>query len=206
MQFYDFEEKMKNYPVFTASEAKSIFFDQKNITTQIAFWLKKRYLSKIRDGLYVLAKVKNEINPMVFAGKIYEPSYLSLEFALNYYGIIPDIPGTYTSVTSKTTKYFKNYFGNFVYQKVKAGFFTGYETKNEKNVSFNIATPEKALIDYLYLNKNKIKGDANFWREMRIDEDFKFKKNRLEFYNTLLSDKKVSNLIKSVLEYQKNAR
>ncbi len=205
MRFYDFEEKMNNYPVFTASEARSIFFDQKNITNQIAFWLKKGYLQKIRAGLYILNKAKNEINPMVIAGKIYEPSYLSLEFALNYYGIIPDIPGTYTSVTSRTTKYFKNSFGNFSYQKIKSDFFTGYETLIEKNVSFNIATPEKALVDLIYLNKNTISDDFNFWKEMRIDEDFKFKQKKLDFYAKLLGDKKVSNLIKSVLSYQKNA-
>ena len=206
MDFYDFEVKMNSYPVFTASEAKSVFFAQKNITNQIAFWLKKGYLEKIRDGLYMLSRFKSEINPLVFAGKIYEPSYLSLEFALNYYGIIPDIPGTYTSVSSRTTKYFINVFGNFTYQKVRTEFFTGYETRNEKNISFNIATPEKALIDYLYLNKNNIKNSSDFWKEMRIDEDFKFKKKKLEFYNTLLGDKKVDKLIKSVLDYQKNAR
>lgn len=205
MQFYDFEEKMKNYPVFTASEARSVFFDQKNIINQIAFWLKKGYLEKIKDGLYILSKAKNEINPMVLAEKIYEPSYLSLEFALNYYGIIPDIPGTYTSVTSRTTKYFKNRFGNFTYQKIKPEFFTGYETLSEKNVSFNIATPEKALADYLYLNKNKIRNDFNFWKEMRIDEDFKFKRKKLDFYGKLLNNKKVNKLIEGVLSYQKNA-
>jgi len=206
MDFYDFEEKVKNYPVFTASEVKNIFFGQKNITKQIAFWLKKGYLEKIRDGLYILSKFKDETNPMLLAGKIYEPSYLSLEFALNYYGIIPDIPGTYTSVTSRTTKYFKNRFGNFTYQKIKPDFFSGYETRNEKNISFNIATPEKALVDYLYLNKNKIVADFNFWKEMRIDEDFKFKKKKLELYGRLLNDKKVNKLIESVLNYQKNAR
>ncbi len=206
MQFYDFEEKMKNYPVFTASEARSVFFDQKNIIIQIAFWLKKGYLEKIKDGLYILSKVKNEINPMVLAGKIYEPSYLSLEFALNYYGIIPDIPGTYTSVTSRTTKYFKNRFGNFTYQKIKPFFFTGYETRRERNVSFSIATPEKALIDYLYLNKNRAMANFDFWKEMRIDDEFKFKKKKLEFYKNLLNNKKVDELIESVLNYQENAR
>ncbi len=206
MQFYDFEEKVKNYPVFTASEVKSIFFDQKNIMVQISFWLKKGYLNKIKDGLYILAKVKSELDPKVFAEKIYEPSYLSLEFALNYYGIIPDIPGTYTSVTSKTTKYFKNPFGNFTYQKIKPEFFTGYEARMEKNVSFNIATPEKALIDYIYLNKNKIKDDIDFWKEMRIDEEFKFKKKKLDLYKNLLNNRKVNKLIESVLNYQKNVR
>lgn len=206
MEFYAFEEKMKNYPVFTASEVKSIFFDQKNATSQIAFWLKKGYLERIKDGLYMLSRVKSEIDPMILARKMYEPSYLSLEFALNYYGIIPDIPGTYTSVTSRTTKYFKNSFGNFTYQKVKPDFFTGYEARIEKNVSFNIATPEKALVDYLYLNKNTIKDDFDFWKEMRIDEDFKFKKNRLDLYKNLLKNKNVNKLIESVLNYQKNAR
>lgn len=205
MDFYDFEEKMKNYPVFTASEAKSIFFDQKNIIIQIAFWLKKGYLEKVKKGLYIFSRAKNDINPMILTGKIYDPSYLSLEFALNYYGIIPDIPGTYTSVTSRTTKYFKNSFGNFTYQKIKPDFFTGYETRSEKNISFNLATPEKALADYFYLNKNKISDDLNFWKEMRIDEEFKFKKKKLDFYGKLLNDKKVDKLIKSVLKYQKNA-
>lgn len=206
MQYYDFEEKIKNFPVFTASEARSVFFDQKNIIIQIAFWLKKGYLERIKDGVYILSRVRDEIDPMVLAGKIYAPSYLSLEFALNYYGIIPDIPGTYTSVTSRTTKYFKNRFGNFTYQKIKPEFFTGYEARNEKNISFNIATPEKALVDYLYLNKHRVSDDFNFWKEMRIDEDFKFEKKKLDYYQKLLGDKKVNKLIKSVLSYQKNAR
>jgi predicted transcriptional regulator of viral defense system len=206
MEFYDFEEKMKNYPIFTASEVKSVFFDQKNISSQIAFWLKKGYLTKIKDGLYLLSKIKSEINPMLFASKIYAPSYLSLEFVLNYYGIIPDIPGTYTSVTSRTTKYFKNNFGNFTYQKVKSEFFSGYESRNEKNISFNIATPEKALMDYLYLNKSNLKADPDFWKEMRIDEDFKFKKKKIDLYKKMLNNDTVNKLVESVLAYQKNDR
>ncbi len=206
MEFYYFDKKMNNYPVFTAKEVKSIFFDQKNVLNQISFWLKKGYLERIKDGLYMLSRLKNKINPMVFASKIYDPSYLSLEFALNYYGIIPDIAGTYTSVSSKKTNKFKTPFGIFTYQKVKLEFFTGYETHNERDVSFNIATPEKAIMDYLYLNKHRLSADFNFWKEMRIDEDYKFKKNKLDLYKELLADKKVNKLINSLLDYQKNAR
>lgn len=204
MDFYDFEEKMKNYPVFTASEVKNIFFDQKNIIIQIAFWIKKGYLKKVKKGVYVLSRIKNEISPMVLAGKMYDPSYLSMEFALNYYGIIPDIPGTYTSVTSRTTKYFKNNFGNFTFQKIKPEFFTGYETRSEKNISFNMATPEKALVDYVYLNKNRIPSGVGFWQEMRIDEEFKFKKKKIDLYLSILNDEKVNALIKVFLNYQNN--
>jgi len=196
---------MMEYPIFTASEAKLIFFDQKNILIQVSFWVKKGYLEKIKKGLYILSSARKKINPMILAGKIYEPSYLSLEFALNYYGIIPDIPGTFTSVTSRTTKYFKNKFGYFTYQKIKPVFFGGYETRIEKNVSFNIATPEKALMDFLYLNKNRFAADFNFWKEMRIDGDFKFQKKKLESYKEIYADKKVNKLLESVLNYQNNA-
>jgi predicted transcriptional regulator of viral defense system len=206
MQFYDFEKKMRKCPFFSASEAKLVFFNQKNILIQIAFWVKRGYLVKIKKGLYILSSAAKEADAMVLAGKIYEPSYLSLEFALNYYGIIPDIPGTFTSVTSRMPKNFKTGFGYFIYQKIKPVFFTGYESRVEKNVSFNIATPEKALMDLLYLNKNKFVAEPGFWREMRIDEDFKFKKKKLELYKNILNDKKVNKLLDSVLAYQKNDR
>ena len=205
MEFYDFEKKMKNYPIFTASEARNILFGQKNIIIQIAFWLKKGYLEKIKDGLYIFSRIKHEIDPLVLAKKIYAPSYLSLEFALNYYGIIPDIPGTYTSVTSRTTKYFKNSFGNFTFQKIKPEFFTGYRSISKGDVFFNIAAPEKALVDFIYLNKNRLIAESGFWSEMRINEDFKFNKKKLDFYRNLINDKKVNKLIESVLSYQKNA-
>jgi len=206
MKFFEFEQKMMDYPVFTASEAKAIFLNQKNILVQIAFWVKKGYLRKIRKGLYVLAKIEGDINPMSLAEKIYSPSYLSLEFALNYYGIIPDIPGTFTSVTSKKTAYFKNSFGNFSYQKIKSELFSGYKTRQDKNISFNIASPEKAILDYLYLNKSRLVASPDFWREMRIDEEFKFNKKTLKFYRDLFNDKKIDKLIQSLLEFQKNAR
>lgn len=206
MHFYDFEKKIVDYPVFTAQEAKIIFFRETNLSVQISQWVKNGYLERIKKGLYILSNRKKEINPMVLAEKIYSPSYLSLEFALNHYGIIPDIPGTYTSVSSRKTMNFKTNFGYFSYQKIKPEFFVGYQPIVEKNVSFNLAYPEKAILDFLYLNKRRLKADPAFWNEMRIDEDFKFDKKKIEFYKRIFRDKKVDVLIDSLLEYQKNAR
>ena len=197
---------MMKYPVFSASEAKAVFFDQKNILIQISFWLKKGYLRKIRKGLYMLSKIETELDPMVLAEKIYPPSYLSLEFALNYYGIIPDIPGTYTSITSRKTNYYKNDFGNYSYQKIKLVLFTGYKTIQKENISFNIAVPEKAMLDYIYFNKNKLVAKDDFWKELRINEDIRFDRKKFEYYQNLINDKKVSRLAASLLKYQKNAR
>jgi predicted transcriptional regulator of viral defense system len=206
MKFFDFEKKMIDYPVFTAQEVKAVFYDEENILEQLAFWENRGYLERVEKGLYVLSNKKQEIDPMVLAGKIYRPSYLSLEFALNYYGIIPDIAGVYTSVTSRKTNYYCNDFGKYIYQKVKNDFFTGYVGVEKNGVSFNLATPEKAVMDYLYLNKDKLVAEEAFWKEMRIDEEFKFRKTKIEEYKRLLSDKKVDELINSLLKYQKNAR
>lgn len=206
MHFFEFEKEMANTPIFTSNELKTIFYNQKNILVQVAFWIKKGYIKKIEKGVYLLAIEEHNIDPMSLAGKIYKPSYLSLEFALNHYGIIPDIPGTYTSVSSRKTKFFKNEFGNFSYQKVKEGLFTGYKTVSSGKVSFNVATPEKAIMDFIYFNKNKFIPEFNYWQELRIDEDFKFNKKIINSYKKLFRDKKVNILIDSLLNYQKNAR
>ncbi len=206
MKFFDFEQKMKEYPVFSARDLKSIFFQEKNILVQVAFWVKKGYIKKIKKGLYVLTSSSDEINPAILADKIYNPSYLSLEYALNYYGIIPDIPGTYTSVTTRKTENFKNEFGNYSYQKVKENLFVGYKIVSGDIFSYNIASPEKALFDYLYLNRNVFAADFDFWKEMRIDEEFRFSKTDIANYKKLFKNKKVNLLVDNLLKYQKNVR
>lgn len=202
MQFFQFEKKMLDYPVFTSKEAKNIFFDSPDILVQISFWVRKGYIKRVKKGLYVLTNAEKEINPAMLAEKIYAPSYLSLEWALNYYGIIPDIPGTYTSITSRKTMFYQTDFGNFSYRKIKSEYFFGYV--RQENMA--VATPEKALFDYFYLNKKKLEAKEEFWKEMRIDEEFEFNQKTIEEYKTMFNDEKINELTNSLLAYQKNAR
>jgi predicted transcriptional regulator of viral defense system len=202
MRFFDFEKRMMKSPVFTSAEAKTIFFNSPNILIQVSFWVKKRYIKRVRKGVYVLSQAAQELDPMLLAEKIYSPSYLSLEFALNYHSIIPDIPGTYTSISTKKTMRYKNEFGNYSYQKIKKDFFTGYVSLGN---NLNLATPEKAMMDYLYFNQSKLVAKVDFWRELRIDENFSFNRKKIETYKKLFKNKKVSELMDSLLAYQKNA-
>ncbi len=206
MKFFDFEKKMREYPVFSSTELRTIFLDEKNILVQVAFWRKRGYIKNIKKGLYVLASATNKIDPVVLAEKIYKPSYVSLEYALNYYGIIPDIPGTYTSVTTRKTQSFTNSFGTYSYRKMKESFFVGYRIMQENGLKYSIATPEKALMDYLYLNKNRLVAKFDFWEQLRIDEEFRFNKKDIKFYKVLFADKKVSLLVDNLLKYQEHAR
>ena len=88
------------------------------------------------------------------AGAIYGPSYLSFDYALSQYGLIPEAVYTYTSATfgKKKAKEYTNAFGRFTYRDVPADAYPfGITVKEENGYICQIATPEKALCDKLYI-------------------------------------------------------
>jgi len=80
------------------------------------------------------------------------PSYVSLEYALGFYELIPEKVTVITSVTTKKTKIFKNLLADFEYHSIKNDLFFGFKKEIDNNQEFFIALPEKALLDYFYLN------------------------------------------------------
>lgn len=153
MTFNELKTSAKNYPLFKLEDVFKWFPEAKRGTTlnQLNFWCQKGYLENIRREIYKLTDF--DIDSLVLANFIYTPSCISLETALNYYSIIPDIPFVVTSVTINKTKNFrtKNY-GTFFYAHLKPELFFGFQSVLvKKNYSYNIAWPEKALFDYLYL-------------------------------------------------------
>lgn len=104
----------------------------------------------IAKGLYETEKG----TPGIFlAGSIYGPSYISFEYALGYYGMIPEAVYTITSATfeKKKTKKYETSFGTFTYRDVPSEAFPlGLKLVKEDDYYYRIATPEKALCDMLY--------------------------------------------------------
>ncbi len=84
------------------------------------------------------------------ANKLYQPSYISLERALSYYGIIPEIVYTTTSITTKIPREFDTPLGIFSYQRIKKEAYTGYSLREIDKEKVFFAEPGKALADYLY--------------------------------------------------------
>lgn len=107
--------------------------------------LKSGLLIKIEKDKYLLKDAP--FNDFALANFIYQPSYISFESALNFYGILSQFPYEISSATSKKTyqKVFENKV--FSYIHIKKELFWGYERKD----NFLIAFPEKALLDQLYL-------------------------------------------------------
>ena len=203
MNFIEFSKKIEEFKLFETRELKLVLGNDFNRTTLINIknWINKGYLIMVRKGLYILSDFRNEIDAMAIASKIYFPSYISLETALGYYGIIPEAVFTITSATSKKTNKFSTPLGNFSYQKIKKEAFGGFETKKERNVSFNLALPEKALTDFFYLNRNILNGEKEQFEGYRFSEDFKYNKNRLLQFAKQYKNKKAMFLTEKFIKY-----
>lgn len=94
---------------------------------------------------------------------------MSLERALSRYGLIPEIVYNCTSVTSKKTTTIKNSFGVFIFRSLKKELFFGYDKINDNGQVYFLAEPEKALLDYLYLNSAKINNKDDV-EELRLND------------------------------------
>lgn len=111
---------------------------------------------KLRKGLYCLAE--QPPSEMAMANRLYEPSYISFEFALSYYHLIPEATYVITSATSRPTRTLTTLGRAFEYHRLKRSAFTGYEPAKVGAETVLVATPEKALVDTLYYVDLKKKG------------------------------------------------
>lgn len=145
-------------------------FDRNNFSR----WVKQGKIIRLRQGYYTFPALKAEGDaPFYFANKLYDPSYISLESALAFYGMIPEGVIQITSVTARKTKSFHNPFGNFIYRSVKPELMFGYTreiSSYSNNWSMLLAVPEKALLDFLYLNPQY--DSSKDMQDLRLDIDF----------------------------------
>lgn len=111
-------------------------------------WTIEKILIRLKKGIYAL---KTDLpREEEIANRLYKPSYLSFEYALSYYSILPEMTYAVTSATAKPTRTFTTDNKTFTFLKIKRNAYTGYVLIKEEGKSFLIATPEKALVDYLY--------------------------------------------------------
>ena len=201
MNFLTFREQMYPMGCFNINQVPlwEKNFDRNNLTR----WCRKGLLVKLRNQYYAFPEYRQVPDfSRYVANRIYAPSYISLHSALAFYGMIPEEVVQLTSVTTLKTAKFENDFGTFHYQNVKAPLFFGYKIKTTQNGrGLLFATPEKALLDLLYLNPYY--RTAQDMEELRLDEDFMQNEFNLEhFYNYLSQigsktlEQRVSKLLK----------
>ncbi|NGX38514.1 MAG: hypothetical protein K1000chlam2_01688 [Chlamydiae bacterium] len=115
--------------------------------------LKNHQLIRVKKGLYIFGKEYQQrlYSLEVLANLIYGPSYISFEYALAYYNLIPETVLRVTSACAKRIKHFRTPVGEFMYYYVSLQKFpSGITWKSiDEHTHFLIATKEKALADYL---------------------------------------------------------
>jgi len=199
MKFEKLRSKIKKTGLFSFEDIFKWFpeSNRQTVKNQLKSWVTKDYLLRLKKNLYFLKETELK-DEFILANHLYKPSYVSLESALNYYGIIPDVPFSVTSVTIKKTQEFKNQFGLFLYRSLKPELFFGWqEIKVEKDQFYKIAKPEKALFDFLYLNQNSF--GENFPQEERFSFTKDFNWQEFKRYSCLVKNKKLRKLMEKVL-------
>lgn len=188
--------------ILTTQALLEKYKDYSNPADKIKRETEKQNLISLKKGLYVDDK---NLEGALLAQFIYGPSYLSFEYALWYYDMIPEgIMHTYTSATfsKRKRKIYENYFGTYIYKDVpKAAFSVGVKTEEYEGTTYLIATKEKALCDKLYIMPpvRTLKDIKDMlFDDLRIDEDIVYSLNKddLEFLSSLYHSNNVSLLAK----------
>lgn len=203
MQFTEFKQKLSNFIVFDLADIRKIQadFDLRRLSE----WQDNGYIKIIRRGYYVFSDLQiNEQVLFLIANKIYQPSYVSCEMALSFYGLIPEGVYSVTSISSKKTSKFNTPVAEFSYRKVKPELFFGYRLMTVGNQQYKIAEIEKTVLDYLYLNP-QMRNDANF-SEWRFNaQDFLAKADLTKFsdYLKTFNNKQLNKRAEKFLKFIK---
>lgn len=147
---------------------------------KVSFWLTNGELIRVKKGLYIFGPQASQgpASLEVLANLIYGPSAISLHYALNYYGLIPERAYTVTSITNKRNKQFTTPIGEFTYHYLSpAKYAIGIDLlETANNTHFLMATREKALCDLIALEVKNFSFHSEqdveqfLFEDLRIDD------------------------------------
>jgi len=130
--------------------------DYRKPRDRITKLLESEVIIRIKKGLYCFSENfrKEPVSREYLANLIYGPSYISLDYALSYYGLIPERVNVVTSVTTKRSSDFHTPLGVFSYRMLgESRYSIGAFLEKTGNTPFLVSSPEKALIDKVWTDK-----------------------------------------------------
>jgi len=169
MEFETMLEIVGDEPVFRTGLLLAGDVDSIHVRRQLGRWVKAGKVYQFRRGLYALAPPYQQTRPHPFlvANQLVRPSYVSLQSALAYYGLIPEYVPVTTSVTSDRPREFTTPLGKYKFQRVKVERFFAFNLEDlGDGQNAYVALPEKALLDLAYLQPG---GDSlQYLRGLRL--------------------------------------
>jgi len=201
MKFDELLATVEDEPVFEASLLLSGNVDPAKVRKQLSRWAGNGRLYRLRRGLYALAPPYRKVkaHPFVVANRMVRPSYVSLQSALAFYGLIPESVPVTTSITTGRPGEFSTPLGAFVFRHVQTPLFKGFrEVEMDDRQPAFVATPEKALLDLLYLDKGS--DSEAYLAELRLEMDDGFDLEGLERLSRSFRSGKVRRAVAGVID------
>lgn len=162
--------------IFSSSDVKSLLspITDASVHNGISRAIKSKDIVQLRRGLYLFGKDlrRSSVSKFMIANKLYGPSYVSFESALSIHGLIPEAVYTTTSACyQRKKKSFKNDLGVFSFNFIPCeDFFLGV-TYLKSSSSSLVASPLRALFDYIYLYKKTYQTFDDVISDLRIDKE-----------------------------------
>ena len=163
-----------NVPV-SIEVLQSLYKDYQSPNMHIAMLEKKGLLIRLKRGLYAVSPEISgkELSVGLIANHLYGPSYVSLHWALRWYGLIPERVETVTSITTRHTREFETPLGRFTFRGVSKEYFPiGITSQEDAGLHFLLASPEKALCDML-MNEKHVPDQSISRLEIFFEEDMR---------------------------------
>lgn len=150
-----------------------------NPRDKVTALLRRGVILRVKKGLYVFGDDyrRRPYSRELLANLIYGPSFVSLDYALAFHGLIPERVEAVTSVTPKRGRGFATPVGTFVYRQVPEAYYPlGMDRVERGDVAFLLATAERALADKVREDRGhplRTSGDAAayLFGNLRLDKE-----------------------------------
>jgi predicted transcriptional regulator of viral defense system len=200
MEFNSLLKLIGDEPIFESSILLAGNVDPKLIRIQLSRWKKAGKIYQLRRGLYSIAPPyqRQQPHPFLVANHLQKASYVSLQSALSFYGLIPEVVNITTSVSTGRPERLDTPLGTFEFRHIKTELLFGYRMTELGEQSALIATPEKALLDLIYLQPG---GDSPaYLKELRLQNIEKLDKDLLRRQSEKFNTPKLQNAVKGILQ------
>ena len=203
MNYNQFKKAVQDKPLIYTRDLALGGKSKQVVRNQLTRWQANGLVIKLRRGVFILNPNDRKILPSrtYLANQFYGPSYVSLEYALNYYSFIPEAVTDLTSVTTRKTLRIENKLGTFTYQHLKKNVFAGFKMiKDDVKLTFFMAEPEKAVVDFCYLNLNRFRKDYQsvFIESYRFQNLETLKIKKLKNFAKIYNSRKLLQVIEAL--------
>ena len=204
MDFERLLELVGDEPVFETGLLLAGRVDPDNVRLQLSRWTQRGRLYQLRRGLYALAPPYQKIKPHSFliANRMQRASYVSSQSALAFYGLIPEVVQVTLSVTTGRPGRWETPLGFFEYQHIKPHLLRGYrmvdlQGRSQPVQQALVATPEKALLDLVYLHPG---GDTlAYLQELRLQNLERLDLDELQRQAEIFAAPKLQRAVAAIL-------